>query len=135
MTPSSPEINLPISISLESSTPLYDQIVAQLRNLIVANTLPAGTPLPGVRALATGLGCSVITTRRAYQELEQQGLIRTFQGRGTIVADVPQQLREQHRLARIEQALHAAVEEARAAGVEPTELRTLLEKILAEEKG
>lgn len=132
MTPLPSEINLPISISLESSTPLYDQIVAQLRGLIVANTIAAGTQLPSVRALATGLGCSVITTRRAYQELEQQGLIRTFQGRGTIVADVPQHMREQHRLALVDQALRRAIEEAHSAGVGAEELRALLDEILAE---
>lgn len=132
MTPLPTEINLPISISLESSTPLYDQIVTQVRTLIVANTITAGTQLPSVRALATALGCSVITTRRAYQELEQQGLIRTFQGRGTIVADVPQQMREQHRLALVDRALRVAIDEARSAGVGAEELRTLLNDILAE---
>lgn len=125
---------LPISISLESSTPLYDQIESQLRQLIVSGVVPAGTSLPSVRALATSLGVSVITTRRAYQELEQQGLIRTFQGRGTTVADVPEATREQHRLAPVEQALRSAVREARSAGVEDTELKQILETILTEEE-
>lgn len=126
--------NLPLSISLESSTPLYDQIETQLRQLIVSGVVPAGTQLPSVRALATTLGCSVITTRRAYQELEQQGLIRTFQGRGTIVADVSEALRKQHRLAPVENALRQAVREARAAGIESAELARILQSILAEEK-
>lgn len=126
--------NLPLSISLESSTPLYDQIETQLRQLIVSGVVPAGTQLPSVRALATTLGCSVITTRRAYQELEQQGLIRTFQGRGTIVADVSEALRKKHRLAPVENALRQAVREARAAGIESAELARILQSILAEEK-
>ena len=125
---------LPISISLESSTPLYDQIESQLRHLIVSRVIPAGTILPGVRALATSLGCSVITTRRAYQELEQQGLIRTLQGRRTMVADVPDRIREQHRMAPIENALRDAVREARSAGVDPLELKQILETILIEEE-
>lgn len=125
---------LPISISLESSTPLYDQIESQLRHLIVSGVIPARTSLPSVRALATTLGVSVITTRRAYQELEQQGLIRTFQGRGTTVADVSEVTREQHRLAPVEQALRNAVREARSAGLETTELRQILESILTEEE-
>lgn len=125
---------LPLTISLESSTPLYDQIESQLRQLIVAGVVPAGTPLPSVRALATSLGCSVITTRRAYQELEQQGLIRTFQGRGTIVADVPEEMREQHRRAPVEAALRLAVREAKAAGIENVELTRILQSILGEEE-
>lgn len=125
---------LPISISLESSTPLYDQIESQLRHLIVSSVIPAGTVLPSVRALATSLGVSVITTRRAYQELEQQGLIRTFQGRGTTVADVPDHMREQHRLAPVEQALRDAVREARSAGLSSSELKQILETILTEEE-
>ena len=124
---------LPISISLESSTPLYDQIESQLRQLIVSGVVPAGTSLPSVRALATSLGVSHYH-RRAYQELEQQGLIRTFQGRGTTVADVPEATREQHRLAPVEQALRSAVREARSAGVEDTELKQILETILTEEE-
>lgn len=125
---------LPLSISLESSTPLYDQIESQLRHLIVSNVIPAGTALPSVRALATSLGVSVITTRRAYQELELQGLIRTFQGRGTMVADVSETVREQHRLAPVEQALRNAIHEARSAGVNVAELKQILETILAEEE-
>lgn len=134
MTPNPIDADLPLTISLDSSTPLYDQIESQLRQLIVANIVPAGTALPSVRALATRLGCSVITTRRAYQELEQQGLIRTFQGRGTIVADVPTHLREQHRLAPVEKALRLAVQEARAADIDAMALQQILESILAEEE-
>lgn len=124
---------LPLSISLESSTPLYDQIITQLRQLIISGVLPAGSQLPGVRSLATDLGCSVITTRRAYQELEQQGLIRTFQGRGTMVADISDELREEHRLAPVEHALRTAVQEARSAGLDARELTEILHAILAEE--
>lgn len=133
MTPA-PQADLPLAISLESSTPLYDQIESQLRHLIVSGVLPASFVLPSVRALATSLGCSVITTRRAYQELEQQGLIRTLQGRGTMVADVPEHVREQHRLAPIEQELRHAVREARSAGISNAELIQILESILAEEE-
>lgn len=132
MTPA-PESTLPISISLESSTPLYDQIESQLRQLIVSGTLPAGAALPSVRALATSLGCSVITTRRAYQELEQQQLIRTYQGRGTMVADVPEATRTQQRKAPVEAAIRHAVHEAHSAGIGATELREILETILDEE--
>lgn len=133
MTSAPPGGDLPLSISLESSTPLYDQIESQLRQLIVSDVVPAGTRLPSVRALSIQLGCSVITTRRAYQELELQGLIRTFQGRGTIVADVPEEVREQHRLAPVEDALRHAIREAKSAGIDNAELTRILQSILAEE--
>lgn len=125
--------DLPLTLSMESSTPLYDQIESQLRQLIVADVLPAGSPLPSVRALATSLGCSVITTRRAYQELEQQGLIRTFQGRGTIVADVPEEILAQQRIGPVEDALRNAVKQAKAADIDGDELARMLQSILAEE--
>lgn len=125
--------DLPLTLSMESSTPLYDQIESQLRQLIVADVLPAGSPLPSVRALATSLGCSVITTRRAYQELEQQGLIRTFQGRGTIVADVPEEILEQQRLGPVKDALRTAVKQAKAADIDGDELARMLQSILSEE--
>ena len=133
MTPVPADNGLPLSISLESSTPLYDQIESQLRQLIVSGSLPAGTKLPSVRSLATQLGCSVITTRRAYQDLEQKGLIRTFQGRGTIVADVPGDVRQQQRLAPVESALRNLVNEASNAGISSPELVQMLQEILEEE--
>lgn len=134
MTASPAGSDLPLAISLESTTPFYEQVETQLRRLIVTERLAPGTPLPSVRALATTLGVSVITTRRAYQELEQQGLIRTLQGRGTMVADVPERLREEHRLAPLEDALRQAVREAKSAGISDIELKQTLESILAEEE-
>lgn len=78
---------LPIKIE-NSRTPIYDQIESQLKTLIVSGELPAGTALPSIRKLAASLSCSVITTRRSYQNLEQQGYIKTVQGKGTFVAEI-----------------------------------------------
>lgn len=128
------DTTLPITLSLEASTPLYEQIESQLRQLIVSSVLAAGTPLPSVRMLASNLGCSVITTRRAYQDLEQEGLIHTLQGRGTIVADVPEEIRLQHQHGPIERSLQSAIAQARAAGLSHQELRTMFEQILTEEE-
>ncbi len=127
------DTSLSLNISLDSSVPLYEQVETQVRHLIVAALIPAGTVLPSVRALATDLGCSVITTRRAYQELEQQGLIRTLPGRGTIVAEVPEDVRRSYRLAPIEQSLRGALREARSAGLSANDVRELLESMLNEE--
>lgn len=123
---------LRLSISLDSTTPLYEQIESQLRQLILAGVLPAGTTLPSVRALASETGCSVITTRRAYQDLEQQGLILTLQGRGTIVADVSDSVRKQQLQQPVLDALREARQLARDAGLDDSALKQALDEIIAE---
>lgn len=77
-------MKIPIQISDESREPIYHQIENQLRTLIAGGQLPPGTPLPSIRALASELGCSVITTRRVYQNLEMSGFIKTVPGEGNI---------------------------------------------------
>ena len=126
---------LNLTISLDSSTPLYEQIESQLRNLILAGFLKAGTTLPSVRALAAETGCSVITTRRAYQDLEQQGLIRTLQGRGTMVADVPDSARKQQLQQPVLKALREARSLAKEAGIDASALRQALDQVIAEGEG
>ena len=125
---------LPLAISMDSARPLYEQLESQLRQLILADVLPAGTVLPSVRALGTQVGCSVITTRRVYQDLEQEGLIVTLQGRGTMVADVSASHREHQRLEPIRAALRQAVRSARATAVDEAELRQIFDDVLAEEE-
>ena len=126
---------LNLTISLDSSTPLYEQLESQLRNLILAGILKAGTTLPSVRALAAETGCSVITTRRAYQDLEQQGLIRTLQGRGTMVADVPDSARKQQLQQPVLKALREARSLAKEAGIDDAALRQALDQVIAEGEG
>ncbi|HHW11090.1 MAG TPA: GntR family transcriptional regulator, partial [Firmicutes bacterium] len=78
---------LPISLSSSSDQPYYRQIVEQIRHLILSGRLKPGTQLPSVRQLASDLTVSVITTRRAYEELEREELIVTRPGTGSIVAE------------------------------------------------
>ncbi|PRO65485.1 GntR family transcriptional regulator [Alkalicoccus urumqiensis] len=78
---------LPIHIDQTSRAPIYDQVENAIKEMIETGTLPPGEKLPSVRKLAADLKCSVITTRRAYQNLEQNGLIQTYQGKGTFVAE------------------------------------------------
>lgn len=75
-----------IQINPLSDIALYEQIAEQLRQLILSGTLAEHTPLPSVRGLAQMLGISVITTRRAYTELEQQGYVLTIPAKGTFVS-------------------------------------------------
>ena len=73
-----------ILIDPTSATPLYEQIVQQIQRQILSGTLPQGELLPGVRTLAADLSVSIITTRRAYEELERDGYIKTLPGRAVL---------------------------------------------------
>ena len=74
-----------IIISNQSSEPIYEQIVSQVKAQIMNGTLAEGDALPSMRALAQSLRISVITTKRAYEELERDGFIETYTGRGSFV--------------------------------------------------
>ncbi len=122
-----------IRLSHHNPLPLYEQIVAEIRQKIIAGELRGGDPLPSIRQLAADLTTSVITTKRAYQELEQEGLIYTRPGMGSFVAEgvtgdqrkvITQELRQQ---------LLAACQVAKANGMSAEELLALLNGIIDEE--
>ncbi len=113
--------------------PLYRQIVEQLRDQILSGALAAQTPLPSIRNLAKDLRISVITTKRAYDELEALGLIYTMAGKGCFVAELsPALFREEH-LRQIQEHLRAIRQLALRAGLSPEELRALYRTICEEE--
>lgn len=122
-----------IIISNGSSKPIYEQIAQQVKAAIMAGTLSEGDPLPSIRALANDLRVSVITTKRAYAELESAGLVETVQGKGTFVAGCDPRLLQEERLRRIESCLEQAVVEAAQAGVDAPELHAMLDLLLEEE--
>lgn len=101
-----------IILSNTDSAPIYEQITRQLRAKIVSGELAPGAALPSMRLLAKELRISVITTKRAYEELEREGLIVTQTGRGSFVAEVSgERLREEQRRAvekHLADAVHAA---------------------------
>ena len=121
-----------IIISNGSAKPIYEQIVDQIKTAIAAGTLEEGQPLPSIRALASDLRISVITTKRAYAELEEAGFINTVQGKGSFVAGGNLELLREERLRQVEQLLAKAVGEARAANISPTEIREMLDLLLDE---
>ena len=123
---------LDIIISNGSAKPIYEQIVDQIKTAIAAGTLEEGQPLPSIRALASDLRISVITTKRAYAELEEAGFINTVQGKGSFVAGGNLELLREERLRQVEQLLAKAVGEARAANISPTEIREMLDFLLDE---
>ncbi|MBS4192525.1 GntR family transcriptional regulator [Bacillus sp. FJAT-49705] len=105
-------MELPIRLSKDSRVPIYHQIEEQIKALIAGGQLPAGTPLPSIRVLSKELEISVITTRRAYQNLEYEGFIRTTQGKGTFVAEVEAAKMVSVTVSAVYQAIEEAIETA-----------------------
>lgn len=123
-------MRLPITIQEGSRTPIYHQIEEQLKALIVSGHVTAGMPLPSIRALSKDLSCSVITTRRAYQNLEQQGYIKTTQGKGTFVAEIDETLKKETKIETVYESFKQAVEIGRMHDYTDEELRVLFEQVL-----
>lgn len=115
-----------IVLSNSSDKPIYEQITAQIRDAVAAGELAAGEQLPSIRALATQLRISAITTKRAYQDLEAQGYVTTVPGKGCFVAEQNLDLLREERLRRVEASLARAVCDARACGLSDDELREML---------
>lgn len=113
-----------------SGAPIYEQIAAQIKDQIVDGTLEPGQPLPSIRALAKDLRISVITTKRAYDELEAQGFLTTVAGKGCFVAEQNTQLIRESRLREIEEHLQSAAELARSCRVADNELLEMLRLII-----
>ncbi len=121
---------LPIRIDEQRPEPLYHQIEVQLRGLILGGQLKEGTLLPSIRELAVSLKCSAITVRRVYQDLENEGLIRTRQGTGTFVAGVERIARDEHRLERLTEELEKAIEAGLQLQCAPEEIETVFRQAL-----
>lgn len=112
--------------------PIYQQIVDQLTGQILSGQLMPDTPLPSIRNLAKDLRISVITTKRAYEELEQAGLVYTVPGKGCFVsAQSKDALREAH-LRQVEEQLRAAQRLARNCGIDRETLEELWSIIMEE---
>lgn len=122
-----------IIISNSSGQPIYEQISRQVKGAIATGRLRPGEPLPSIRALARDLRISVITTKRAYEELEREGFIDTVAGKGSFVAQQNLELAKESSLREIEAHLQAAVELSRQAGLTMTELENILH-VLSEEE-
>ena len=115
-----------ILISNASDRPIYDQIYTQIRGQILSGVLEPGQALPSIRALAKDLRVSVITTKRAYDELEKEGYVNTVPGKGCYVASQSPQLVREAYLTRIEEHLTQAAELAAGCGLGLEEVRDLL---------
>ena len=115
-----------IIIRNSGGVPIYDQITRQMKGLILRGELKEGEALPSMRLLAKELRISVITTKRAYEELEREGFLTTVPGKGCFVAPRNLELmREEHRK-KVEEALTKAIEQAKAASIDLPELVEML---------
>ena len=121
-----------IVISMQSEIPAYEQIKMQIKAQILSGNLPPDAPLVSMSQLARDLRVSVITTTRAYGDLEAEGLIYTLQGRGSFVKGDAEAVRRQY-LQAIDKSLTAAVEKGLAAGLNLSGLQKRLEEIYHEQ--
>ena len=103
-----------IIISNSSGKPIYEQITAQIKGQIMNGSLKPGEALPSMRLLAKELRISVITTKRAYEELEREGFITTVVGKGSFIREADQEFVREERLRAVEGHLQAAVDAALA---------------------
>ena len=122
-----------IIIRNAGDVPIYEQIVRQIKSQILRGELGEGDALPSMRLLAKELRISVITTKRAYEELEREGFITTVPGKGCFVAPRNLELAREDTLRRVEEHLSQAVDSARTGGVSDQEVKELLGILLGDE--
>lgn len=122
-----------IIISNAGGVPIYDQITQQVKGLILRGELKEGEALPSMRLLARELRISVITTKRAYEELEREGFITTVPGKGCFVAPQDPELAREETLRRVEEHLTRAVEAAKSGGVTLEEMKDTLNILYGDE--
>ena len=118
-----------ILIKNQSELPIYAQIETQIKEQILSGELPEGTLLPSIRKLAKEIGVSVITTARAYNDLEAAGFIVSVQGKGSIVRSQSNALLREHYLKRIEEHLQEAITVAGLIGISREELAKMLDAL------
>lgn len=118
-----------IVIQPQGTLAIYEQIVNQLKNAIVTGKLTAGEALPSIRGLAGELGVSVITTKRAYEELEKEGLIRSVSNKGFYVCEYNTDYLKEKQLMVLEKHLSEVIEEAKQAGLSKEEVCEMIETL------
>lgn len=121
-----------IMISNSSKEPIYEQIFKQIQSKILSGELTEGTALPSIRQLAKDLRISVITTKRAYEELEKAGFIYLIVGKGSYVAEQNLDVIREKKLRVVEEQLSAVISNSKEIGLSYEELQDLL-RLLYEE--
>ena len=122
-----------ILISNSSSVPLYEQISNQVKNQILNGELKPSEALPSIRMLAKDLKVSIITTKRAYEELEKEGFIKTVAGKGTFVSEGNSDRLKEAAICEIESKLDDAISQAKAIGLTLDECIEIFKSLFLEE--
>lgn len=125
-----PVRNMRIIISNSSMEPIYEQIIGQIKAMIMDGRLQEETMLPSVRSLSKDLKISALTVKKAYDCLEEDGFIITVHGKGSFVARGNQNLLQEEKRKEVETKLEYAIEEGRKCGMKDTEIRELFELIM-----
>ena len=116
-----------ILISNSSKLPIYEQIVNSIKEAIISGDLEANEKLPSIRSLAKDLNISVITTKRAYEELEKQGFIETVGGKGCYVSYFNKELVYEEKLKEIEEKLEEILSIARSIKVSKNDIKSMID--------
>lgn len=119
-----------IIIQHSSMTPIYEQLVEQIKRAIIEGELQENDVLPSVRALAKELKISALTVKKAYDALDQEGMIATVHGKGSFVCGVNLSLKREEQLKAIQDEFEVVIRKARLVGMSDKELMELLELIL-----
>lgn len=117
----------------ESDDPIYKQIVDQVKAQIIGGRLTAGDALPSMRALAGQLRISVITTKRAYEELEREGYIENFLGKGCFVKSQNTDFLREETVRQTEELLEQVCKKAKLCGLSADDLKEMIDLMYSEE--
>ncbi len=123
-----------IIVSNRSELPIYEQIKSQIKEAVFSGSLTDGDMLPSIRQLARDLKISVITTTRAYNDLEAEGFITSVQGKGSYVLPQNKEMTRENTLRKIELSLNDAIVTAKAGGVTREEIIQMLNLLYKEEE-
>jgi len=123
-----------IIISNNRDKPIYEQIISQVKNMIISEELVAGDTLPSMRALAKSIHVSVITVQRAYEELQRDGFIETEVGRGTYVLARNKEFYKEQQQKKIEEYLQLAIEVAKENAITLEKITEILKILYLEEE-
>ncbi|MBP3889034.1 MAG: GntR family transcriptional regulator [Cellulosilyticum sp.] len=116
-------------IKTQGTLAIYEQIVNQLKDGIVTGQLKTGEALPSIRALASELEVSVITTKRAYEELEKEGLIRSVAGKGFYVCEYNTDYLKEKQLIMLEERLNELISDCKRAGLSKNDIKEMVEAL------
>ena len=123
-----------IIISNNRDKPIYEQIISQVKNMIISEELVAGDTLPSMRALAKSIHVSVITVQRAYEELQRDGFIETEVGRGTYVLARNKEFYKEQQQKKMEEYLQLAIEVAKENSITLEKITEILKILYLEEE-